>query len=233
MRREHFITFAQAFGGIFGAAALMAAPLLILDPPHHTLWLACFLIGLALMAVCFGAALVTALGDRAERQDLERRGKMIPLIGMVACGAGLLAFSGWYFWPTPALKTVPVAAKAAPSTEPLDGALLYVGRNSAWGRWRQAQLAHLGQDTDDAQRAELPVPPADRRQVVDGVLFGREGFEKFNQSVEMAKHGSGVLVGKNTLRPRRNWVKQVYMSQYDRGYLHALIDGREGTHTTR
>jgi hypothetical protein len=99
VRREHFISFTLWVGAFFGAVALMAAPLLVIEHEHHLLWLTCFLLGVTLMSLCFLVALAAALGDSAERQALGRRHKMTPLIGMVVCGIGLLAFAGWYFWP--------------------------------------------------------------------------------------------------------------------------------------
>jgi hypothetical protein len=109
MRREHFINITLWVGAFWGAVALMGVAGSVTDLVHRVLWNACAIVGFALMGLCFVTALVAAISDKREREELGKRKKMIPLIGMVACGIGLIGFAVWYVWPTSRENTAPIA----------------------------------------------------------------------------------------------------------------------------
>ncbi len=54
---------------------------------------------------------------------------------------------------------------------------------------RPRQRADLGRVGVAAQRAELPVSPANGRQVIHGRLLGREGPEQLDEGFEILDHG--------------------------------------------
>lgn len=83
MRRGHVINFALGGFGVFASAALSAAIGVATDTTHRSFLGECFA-GSAIIATVAGiVALVGALGDKDEAQRLERRRRMLPLVGMI------------------------------------------------------------------------------------------------------------------------------------------------------
>jgi len=126
MSRDRFINFA-----LCGAAAGLAFMILAMSSvsPHdlisHPGKLVVLLFGGSLLIICLGGALFAALTDEQERKAIERRKKMVPLVGMAG---GALVFAicvGWYFWPvtttsahaaTPSAATTQLAAGPSATT---------------------------------------------------------------------------------------------------------------------
>jgi hypothetical protein len=75
--------------GLAGAGAIMVAP-------------QATLIGWSLIAFAVLGLLALALHhfDIEEYRFKIRRGKMLPLIGMIASGIAFISCSTWYFWPS-------------------------------------------------------------------------------------------------------------------------------------
>lgn len=57
----------------------------------------CFWGGILLTVTLFAAAVVFTMQDERVTH-LERKSRMLPLIGMIACGVGFLFFGYWYMW---------------------------------------------------------------------------------------------------------------------------------------
>jgi hypothetical protein len=112
MRRDHVFNIILALATLVGGAAIAAAYGVVTDPAHAALWRWLAVIGFVLMTLGLLAVVGIAVGDREEREAIEGRRKMIPLIGMTVCGLGLIGFAAWYFWPTE--KHTVVAQNAAP-----------------------------------------------------------------------------------------------------------------------
>jgi hypothetical protein len=99
MRRDHIFNIVLALATLCGGGALAAAYAVVSDPIHAALWRVCAVVGFILLGLGLLAVTGIAVGDRKEREAIEGRRKMVPLVGVVICGIGLIVFAGWYFWP--------------------------------------------------------------------------------------------------------------------------------------
>jgi archaellum component FlaG (FlaF/FlaG flagellin family) len=116
MRRGHVINFALAAFGVSGGAVVAAVIGLATDASHDQFWVGLLIGATVIAALAVVVALILALGDKEEAEELGRRGKMLPLIGMILCGVGLAGFGAWYFWPASAPSTVKARAANMPRT---------------------------------------------------------------------------------------------------------------------
>lgn len=213
MRREHFVNFTLWFAAFMGAVALTAVPGLLTDQTHAALWVALFVIGLALMAVLLVVAVVAALGDKEERRVLEKRNKMIPLVGMVICGVGLLAFASWYFWPSRQTSS-PLASLVQPGPHArlvITGLTPYTAGDGPVGL--RIMVANKGDaPTNPPSMVQVVLPSSailselQLREIVDkqaarvGGLFAQD--RKDLVSVEPGEDGS---LGQPVMVPRADW----------------------------
>ena len=122
MRREHVITFAATIFGVASGAVVAAIIGLATDgaAEHRPFWIG-FFVAAAIIAIASGViACIAAFADKEEVERLERRHKMIPLVGMIICGVGLIGLGAWYFWPSPqAMHSARTAAsvRSAPTSQ--------------------------------------------------------------------------------------------------------------------
>ena len=81
------------------------------------------IVTLALFALAAGLAI---RGEREAEREEGAKKRMIPLIGMILCGLGFVAFGGWYFWPSATIVLTepdrhPAAPKEASPSIPMPG----------------------------------------------------------------------------------------------------------------
>jgi hypothetical protein len=127
---------------------MMAAPLLFPDAPHWAL-IVCFYGGIALAVLLIGSALLVAIRDerRAERRGQQNR--MTPLLGMLVCGIGFLAFGAWYFWPSNVPTERPSAVSPGTAIEKIPHLKLQLVLDSITptGVWFHFEAENIGDMT--------------------------------------------------------------------------------------
>jgi hypothetical protein len=120
MRAANVVSLSTAVFGIAGGGVLASIVGLATDPAHRQFWVGCFVACGVVAALSGIVALVQALADKEETDDLRERHKMIPLICMIVCGVGLVGFGTWYFWP-PAKHATVAAATVVAAPQTLEG----------------------------------------------------------------------------------------------------------------
>jgi len=100
MRPAHVVTISTTIFGVAAGGVVAFIIGLATAPTYHQFWLGSFVIASVIAILSGAVALIQALADKEESQALERRRKMIPLIGMIISGIALVGFGSWYFWPS-------------------------------------------------------------------------------------------------------------------------------------
>jgi hypothetical protein len=80
------------------AVAIMPLPdfLQSVTPQHKFIFM---VIATLAALLCFLKAVSLAWKDEEKAPRIERRRKMIPLVGMIAFGVGFIVCAAWFFWP--------------------------------------------------------------------------------------------------------------------------------------